>query len=172
MTSENLYLAHHGIKGMKWGVRRYQNADGSLTPAGKRRQKREDKKYDKIAKKDAKEFARAKMYYGEGAGNRRKLIKNTVEQHKKENKSYADNFEKHLANQDMAKHVKGAKRERAVNTAAKKTAQTGRGIFHLVMRDGAAVTATAAAVYGVAHMTGIDRMVINYANTKISELGK
>lgn len=30
-------LAHWGIKGMKWGVRRYQNADGSLTPAGKKR---------------------------------------------------------------------------------------------------------------------------------------
>lgn len=30
-------LYHHGIKGMKWGVRRYQNADGSLTSAGKRR---------------------------------------------------------------------------------------------------------------------------------------
>lgn len=32
------YLEHHGIKGMKWGVRRYQNYDGSLTSAGKRRQ--------------------------------------------------------------------------------------------------------------------------------------
>ena len=29
------YLIHHGIKGMKWGVRRYQNPDGSLTAAGK-----------------------------------------------------------------------------------------------------------------------------------------
>ena len=30
-------LTHHGILGQKWGVRRYQNADGSLTAAGKRR---------------------------------------------------------------------------------------------------------------------------------------
>lgn len=32
-------LYHHGIKGMKWGRRRFQNKDGSLTPAGKRRLK-------------------------------------------------------------------------------------------------------------------------------------
>ena len=31
------YIYHHGIKGMKWGVRRYQNADGTLTAAGKKR---------------------------------------------------------------------------------------------------------------------------------------
>lgn len=31
------YLYHHGIKGMQWGVRRYQNPDGSLTAAGKKR---------------------------------------------------------------------------------------------------------------------------------------
>lgn len=37
-------LFHHGIKGQKWGVRRYQNADGSLTDAGKIR-------YDDAGKK-------------------------------------------------------------------------------------------------------------------------
>lgn len=36
MTDE---LQHHGIIGQKWGVRRYQNKDGSLTAAGKKRAK-------------------------------------------------------------------------------------------------------------------------------------
>ena len=34
---ENNSLTHHGILGMKWGRRRYQNKDGSLTAAGKKR---------------------------------------------------------------------------------------------------------------------------------------
>lgn len=36
------YLAHHGIKGQKWGVRRYQNPDGSLTEEGKKRAHRDE----------------------------------------------------------------------------------------------------------------------------------
>lgn len=35
-------LYHWGIKGMKWGRRRYQNADGSLTPAGKKKYGHDD----------------------------------------------------------------------------------------------------------------------------------
>lgn len=43
------YLCHHGIKGMKWGVRRYQNKDGSYTAAGKkRRQSYEDRVRQKM----------------------------------------------------------------------------------------------------------------------------
>ena len=45
----NDYLKHYGILGMKWGVRRYQNKDGTLTPAGKKRYDRDIK--DNLAKK-------------------------------------------------------------------------------------------------------------------------
>lgn len=31
------YISHFGVKGMKWGIRRYQNRDGSLTPEGRKR---------------------------------------------------------------------------------------------------------------------------------------
>ena len=37
----NMELLHTGVKGMKWGARRYQNKDGSLTPLGKKRYAKE-----------------------------------------------------------------------------------------------------------------------------------
>lgn len=47
------YLQHHGVKGMHWGVRRYQNKDGSLTPAGKKRQvKQKQRSVDKAIKNE------------------------------------------------------------------------------------------------------------------------
>lgn len=47
-------LYHHGIKGMKWGVRRYQKSDGSLTSAGKKRYSDDEPKNNKSAKTSAK----------------------------------------------------------------------------------------------------------------------
>ena len=46
MTSNELY--HHGIKGMKWGIRRYQNKDGTLTEVGRKKMAKLDKEYSKL----------------------------------------------------------------------------------------------------------------------------
>lgn len=55
VTSDNDYLVHHGITGMKWGVRRYQNEDGSLTDKGKL-------KYYKTSKGKFKKINRRSNY--------------------------------------------------------------------------------------------------------------
>lgn len=59
------YICHHGIKGQKWGVRRYQNENGSLTSAGKKRYssfatKRYEKKVQKYTQKAEKQEAKSK----------------------------------------------------------------------------------------------------------------
>lgn len=60
--SDELY--HHGIKGQKWGVRRFQKKDGSLTPAGKERydddtiEPKKKSKPARVAKAFVKSFAR------------------------------------------------------------------------------------------------------------------
>ena len=44
------YIKHHGIKGQKWGVRRFQNKDGSLTAKGKKRYNDDDDEVVKVKK--------------------------------------------------------------------------------------------------------------------------
>ena len=47
-------LMHYGVLGMKWGVRRYRNTDGSLTELGKKKSKRYEKRLDKNQQRQAK----------------------------------------------------------------------------------------------------------------------
>lgn len=53
------YLAHYGKLGQKWGIRRFQNEDGSLTPLGEERyrkkmQRSDDKYYRRVQRQDEK----------------------------------------------------------------------------------------------------------------------
>lgn len=61
VSDNDIELFHHGTKGMHWGIRRYQNPDGSLTPEGRKRYMNNPRwraKYLKIKKKQQDEAAR------------------------------------------------------------------------------------------------------------------
>ena len=49
MNQNELY--HHGVKGQRWGIRRYQNKDGSLTNAGKRKAAKMKEEYSNLTGK-------------------------------------------------------------------------------------------------------------------------
>lgn len=58
------YLVHHGILGQRWGIRRYQNPDGTLTAEGKRRQRVQDKQYREKALKKVDKYYNKNYHYG------------------------------------------------------------------------------------------------------------
>lgn len=165
------YIAHYGIPGQKWGIRRYQNADGSLTEEGKRHyygdgDDKDWKRLNKDAKKDAEEYARAKAYYGEGAGNRRKAIKNRISERMKD-PDYKAKFDLQLSLQDMEKHQKAANRERKVQDTKNFAAKTGRGLKNLLLGIGSA-SVTAVALYSAAKMVGADKVIARYGKQIVS----
>lgn len=142
-------LCHYGVKGMKWGVRRR-------------------------ARHDAKEFARAKMFYGEGAGTRRKLIRNTVKERSKD-PDYKTAFDYYSSKQDMAKHVQKAKAERHRKDVSNSVKKNTRGVVNILRGRpelaGASLAALAAGV-GVAHKTGADKIILEQGKKAFSKVAE
>lgn len=111
---EELY--HYGIKGMKWGVRRYQNKDGSLTPAGKaqernanKRQARKDiTKSRKAASKNRSLMSDAELDKRIKRLEKEKRLRELTESEVSPGKSYAKKAMDRYGNQVAAAVVGGA----------------------------------------------------------------
>ena len=144
-------LCHHGILGMKWGIRRSPEELGHYS----------DKQIDKIARKDARRYAEAKMYYGEGAGNRRKLLKAELDRKKKDPR-YAKRFEEYAANENYASAANKAKFERGARDTGKKVKRVAKAV--------GGVAVVAAGIYYAANKDKVDRVVNNAINTGIDKV--
>ena len=159
------YLTHHGIKGQKWGVRRFQNPDGTLTEAGKKHQALEgvSGKTRREAKRDAGKAAKAKMYYGEGAGVRRRQINATVEQRSKD-PSYKKAYDYYAGKQDMAKRASQARAER-------KSRDIAEAVFPGFGFESASImTLGVIGAISIAKATGADKVVAQYAKQTVNDL--
>ena len=119
IINEDDYLEHFGVKGMKWGVRRE-------------------------ARRDAKESARAKMYYGEGAGVRRRNI-NAIVKQKSKDPTYKAEYEKAYAKQDLSKARRSAQRKRTVTDKTKGFRQGAGRVGRTITREATAAVGFAAA---------------------------
>ena len=99
---EEEYLAHHGTKGQRWGVRRFQNSDGSLTAAGKLRYSVGNGGRSISKKVDPKAAAKLKKRQAKEASKLERLkIKEAAK-----NEKYKEKLEKkksHMSNKEYVK---------------------------------------------------------------------
>ena len=139
------YLAHYGIKGQKWGIRRYQNEDGSYTPAGKERYKYPDRKLDNtekyITRKMDKSAAKSEMYGAKAEERQNKTNKDSgllYNYYQRKGEKY---FNRLNAGSDLLKSY------RSMSLDSKRTIDKGKNFFSLVPDDFTIETAKAKSVY-------------------------
>ena len=99
------YIKHYGIKGQKWGVRRYQNKDGSLTPAGNKRygsKENFEKQYPEDVKKSMNK-AKSGLSKASGAVDKAKNINDKMA--KKANEEQIKKDVSKMSDQELQKIV-------------------------------------------------------------------
>lgn len=102
-TNNDFRLYHHGIKGQKWGVRRYQNSDGSLTDEGRKRYSSENL-YNTLSKN----YRKASLYNPElNKKTAKQLGRDLIpDEQRTEMKALWEKAMSTKADEDFAKEVK------------------------------------------------------------------
>lgn len=133
-------LVHFGVKGMRWGVRK-ESIHPSIAHI--------PTKTRKEASKDAEEFTRAKLYYGQGAGTRRKLIKAKVESKKKKDDLYETAFDHFVGQTDLGRRAQQARRQRKRTDTTNYGKKTLKGIDHIIRGQNQYANVTALVLMGI-----------------------
>ncbi len=109
-------LMHHGIHGMHWGVRRYQNKDGSLTAAGRKRINQLDSEYQRLTgKKLSKSSAD---------------VKKTESKPKSKSKSISE-----MTNEEIQEKINRITLEQNLKSLTPKKISAGKRFTETVMND-------------------------------------
>lgn len=152
MWQYNNELYHHGIRGMKWGVRRYQNPDGTLTPAGKKR-------------------------YADGSGADSKKIKN-VTSSDKVSVSKSTSI-KDMSDDDLNRMISRLQREKQLKALLSEDSMSSDNANKKVETNGDNYIAKALKAGGSQALSAFTKTVVLYAGGKIvasifnnPELGK
>jgi hypothetical protein len=153
-------IYHSGVKGMKWGVRRYQNKDGSLTAAGKNRYRNAD---GSLNDKGVKKYA--KKGYAQDSFNSNKTVAGKAWDaytgaHKIHASAKYETSSKKQNRERAEQYLREREEKRANKSDTRKKAAK-------VVAKGAAATATAASKIGMAYVT--DQVFYNGVGTKVAK---
>lgn len=155
-------IYHSGVKGMKWGVRRYQNKDGSLTPEGKKRYDRDiaennAKKKDNRIQIDgpdpnrwAKEDIKRAKGVTDSSKDMVKELKNINDSSKSRSKKQTMDLSK-MSDQEMRSQINRALLEKQYNDmfAPQKTSR-GREVVSKTLETAGTVLAIGSSALGIA----------------------
>lgn len=155
---ENRGLTHSGIKGMKWGVRRYQNKDGSLTPAGKKRYDRDtqelsEKKranYKVIPDKWVKEDISSSRRLADETGNLANKLKN-INDNSMRNRQRSKMDLSSMTDQQMRNEINRELLERQYNDIfAPKKVSRGKAVASKILEGAVATLGVTSSALGIA----------------------
>lgn len=148
---EELYtntLYHHGIKGQRWGVRRYQNEDGTLTNAGKRRTKNGVLTVDQAVASDYQNLSKGLSAGSSAANNASNISRKASERKKRKMQSEIDVTK--MSDAELRQKINRMSMEDQYRSMSTKNVRTGSDKVQDVMDVAGNVLAIAASAATIA----------------------